>query len=119
MADPKSDPTDPLRLGDKRIVPNLGVPVVPALGAMLPIYYNVFVKPGSKDTVTGTVEVTREGKAVARGALQLGAADAAGRITGLAPIPTQKMTAGAYVVKVSVTNAKSTVEETTTFTVGS
>jgi hypothetical protein len=31
-ADPKSDPTDPLRLADQRIVPNLGRPVVPGQG---------------------------------------------------------------------------------------
>ena len=115
----KSDPTDPLLVGDQRIVPNLGVPVAPAPGAMLPIYYNVFVKPGSKDAVTATVEVTREGKTVARGTMPLAAPDAAGRITGLSPIPLQKLTAGDYVVKVSVTNGKTSTEETTTVTIGS
>ena len=113
----KADPTDPLLLGDQRIVPNLGVPVVAAPGAMLPIYYNVFVKPGAKDAVTATVEVAREGKTVARGTLPLAAPDAAGRITGLSPIPLQKLIAGDYVVKVSVTNGKASAEETTTVTV--
>ena len=118
-ADPQSDRTDPLLLGDKRIVPNLGVPVMPAPGAMLPIYYNVFVKPGSHDAATATIEVTLEGKPVARGTVPLAKPDAGGRITGLSPIPLQKLTAGAYVVKVSVSNGKASAEETTTVSIGS
>ena len=47
--DPKSDPTDPLRIADQRIVPNLGRPVVAAPGASLPIYYTVYVKPGASE----------------------------------------------------------------------
>ncbi len=118
-ADPKSDPTDPLRLADQRIVPNLGRPVAAAPGATLPIYYPVYVKPGGQDAVTATVEVSREGRVVARGSSPLPPPDAAGRISGLSPIPLQKLQPGTYDVKVTVSKESLSAEETTTVTVGS
>jgi VWFA-related protein len=118
-ADPKSDPTDPLRIADQRIVPNLGRTVVATPGASLPIYYTVFVKPGAVEAVTATVEVTREGRTVARGSSPMPAPDAAGKITGLSPIPLQKLQPGTYDVKVKVTKEGLSAEETTTVTVGS
>jgi hypothetical protein len=45
--------------------------------------------------------------------------DAAGRITGLSPIPLQKLPPGTYDVKVTVSKEKLSAEETTTITVGS
>jgi VWFA-related protein len=118
-ADPKSDPTDPLRIADQRIVPNLGQPVVAAPGATLPIYYAVYVKPGAPEGVTATVEVRHEGRVVARGSSPLPAPDAAGRITGLAPIPLQKLQPGTYEVRVKVSKENLSAEETTIVTVGS
>jgi VWFA-related protein len=118
-ADPKSDPTDPLRLEDRRIIPNLGRPVAPAAGATLPIYYAVYVKPGAKEAVTATVEVSREGRVVARGSSPLPPPDAAGRISGLSPIPLQKLQPGTYDVKVTVSKENLSAVETTTITVGS
>jgi hypothetical protein len=118
-ADPKSDPTDPLRLADQRIIPNLGRPVAAAPGATLPIYYAVFVKPGANEVVTATVEVTRDGRVVARGSSPLPAPDASGRITGLSPIPLQKLQPGTYDVKVTVSKEGLSAVETTTVTVGS
>lgn len=117
--DPKSDPTDPLRIADQRIVPNLGLPVAAAPGATLPIYYTVYVKPGAAEAATATVEVSREGRVVARGSSPLPPPDAAGRITGLSPIPLQKLQPGTYDVKVRVSKEGLSAEETTTVTVGS
>jgi hypothetical protein len=117
--DPKSDPTDPLRIADQRIVPNLGRAVAAAPGATLPIYYTVYVKPGAPEGVTATVEVSREGRVVARGSSPLPAPDAAGRITGLSPIPLQKLQPGTYDVRVRVSKENLSAEETTTVTVGS
>jgi VWFA-related protein len=118
-ADPTSEPTDPLRLGDRRIVPNLGRPVAAAPGATLPIYYAVYVKPGEGQTVTATVEVSRDGQVVARGSSPLPPADAAGKISGLSPIPLQKLPPGTYDVKVTVAKEDLSAVETTTITVGS
>jgi hypothetical protein len=118
-ADPKSDPTDPLRVGDKRIVPNLGRPVVAAPGTSLPVYYVVYAKPGAKEPVTATVEVSRVGRVVARCSSPLPPPDAAGRITGLLPIPLQRLEPGTYDVKVTVSKGSLTAEEATTITVGS
>ena len=66
-----------------------------------------------------TVEVTRDGQVLARGASPLPPADAAGQITGLCPIPIQKLAPGAYVVKVTVTDGEHTAEETAPVTIGS
>jgi VWFA-related protein len=118
-ADPKSDSSDPLRLGEQRIVPNLGRPVAAAPGATLPIYYAVYVSPGAREPVTATVEVSREGRVVARGSSPLPPADAAGRITGLSPIPLQRLPPGTYDVKVTVSKESLSAVETTTITVGS
>jgi VWFA-related protein len=118
-ADPKSDPTDPLRIADQRIVPNLGRAVAAAPGASLPIYYTVYVKPGASEGVTATVEVSRDGRLVARGSSPMPAPDAAGRITGLSPIPLQKLQPGSYDVKVKVSKEGLSAEETTTVTIGS
>ena len=116
-ADPKSDPADPLRLGDRRIVPNLGLALPANPAGTLPIYYLVYVKPGSKLAPKATIEVVRDGQVVARGSSALPAADATGRIAGLSPVPMQKLTPGAYSVKVTVSDGEHTAEETTTVTI--
>jgi hypothetical protein len=118
-ADPKADPTDPLRLGERRIVPNLGRPVAAAAGATLPIYYAVYVKPGATEAVTATVEVSHEGRVVARGSSPLPPPDAAGKISGLSPIPLHRLQPGTYDVKVTVSRENLSAVETTTITVGS
>ncbi|HEX9190085.1 MAG TPA: hypothetical protein VGB87_23615, partial [Vicinamibacteria bacterium] len=118
-ADPKSDPTDPLRIGDRRIVPNVARRVTAAPGAQLPVFYLVYAKPGSTSAVTAIVEVSRDGQVVARGQAPLPAPDAEGRITGLSPIPLQKMQPGTYLVKVTVSADGDKAEETTTVTVDS
>jgi hypothetical protein len=115
--DARSDPTDPLRLGDQRIVPNLGAAVTPAAGAVLPVYYNVYVPPGTTEAVAATVEVQHAGRLVARGSSPLPAPDEAGRITGLSPIPLQKLTGGTYQVRVTVSKGALSVAETTSVTV--
>jgi len=56
---------------------------------------------------------------VARGSSPLPPPDAAGRITGLSPIPLQKLQPGTYDVKVRVSKESLSAEETTTVTVGS
>ena len=118
--DPKADPTDPLRLGRQanRAEPRRSRSRR-AREATLPIYYVVYVKPGSTKAPQATVEVTREGRMVARGASPLPAADAAGKIIGLSPIPIQRLAPGAYVVKVTVTDGEHTAEESAPVTIGS
>ena len=69
--------------------------------------------------MTATVEVSREGRIVARGSSPMPAPDAAGRIIGLSPIPLQKLQPGTYDVKVKVSKEGLSAEETTTVTVGS
>jgi hypothetical protein len=118
-AGPGSDPADPLRIGDKRIVPNLGQLVAAAPGATLPIFYAVYVKPGATEPVTATVEVSHDGSVLARGSAPLPPPDAQGRITGISPIPLQKLGPGTYDVTVTVAREKASVEEKTTVTVGS
>jgi hypothetical protein len=63
--------------------------------------------------------VSRDGKVVLRGSSPTSAPDAAGRITGLLPIPLQKLQPGTYGIKVSVRSGASSTEETTTVTIGS
>jgi len=117
--DPKADATDPLRLGDKRIVPNLGRPVPASASPTVPIYYLVYVKPGAAKEVRATVEVSRGGSVLARGSSPLPAADESGRITGLSPIPVQKLAAGVYTVKVTVSDGEHSADETAELTIGS
>jgi hypothetical protein len=93
--------------------------VAAAPGASLPIYYAVYLKPGATGGVTATVEVSRDGHVVARGSSPLPPPDAGGRITGLSPIPLQKLAPGTYNVKVTVAKDGLLAEETTTITVGS
>jgi len=77
------------------------------------------VKPGAKEPVTAAVEVSRGGQVVARGSAPLPAADASGKISGLSPIPLQKLQPGTYDVKVTVSKEGLAAVETTTVTVGS
>ena len=77
------------------------------------------MKPGSAEKVTAAVEVSRDGRAVARGEAPLPPADEQGRIVGLSPIPLQKLQPGIYQVKVTVSAGDQKTEETTTVTVGS
>ena len=71
------------------------------------------------EAVTATVEVSHEGRVVARGSSALPSPDAAGKISGLSPIPVQKLQPGTYDVKVTVSRAGVSAVETTTITIGS
>ena len=118
-ADPKSDPTDPLRIADQRIVPNLGQRGRGRAGghpADLLHRVREAGRGGRRDR-----DGRGEPRRARRGARLLAAAAARrrGRITGLSPIPLQKLQPGTYDVKVKVSKEGLSAEETTTVTVGS
>jgi VWFA-related protein len=87
------DSPDPLRLGEKRIVPWVGEPVFRP-GDTISLYFVAFVFAGGPSPVL-TLEFSREGEVVGRSTAALPAPDGEGRIPYIAGIP-QNLAPGRY-----------------------
>src|SRR5262245_9124517 len=102
-------------VGDQLMVyPNLGEPVHESAKQM-GFYFNVYTAKGSAQGPNLTLEVLQNNKSVARVPLKLGAPDANGRIQYASALPLDSLNPGTYELKISVSDAKSTVTRSASF----
>jgi VWFA-related protein len=94
-------PDNPLYAGDLLVYPNLGEPMRKSPAGTLTCYVNVVPAAGSAPQAT--LEVLRDGQAVAQSPLVLSAADASGRIAQLVQLSVETMAAGRYTLRLTVT----------------
>ena len=107
------DEDDPFRVGQVRMMPDLGVRLRAEAGSDgLAVYYVVYAQPGAAEPPRMTLEVDRAGRVVRRGRVELPAADAGGRIPYVAKVPVSALAPGEYTLRLSVTQgAWSATEE--------
>jgi len=111
----KEKTDSPFLVGDQLLVyPNLGEPVRKSAKQM-GFYFNVYPAKGSTEAPKLTLEVLQNNKSVAKVPLKLGAPDAKGRIQYASALPLDSLSAGSYELKISVSDAKSTVSRSTVF----
>ena len=105
-------PTDPLRVDAESLLPGLGAPHDPSVNPELPVFVSVYPGPWT-DTVSVTVELQRDGRAVASAAPELSPADASGRAAWIGAIPTGALESGAYDLVVRASQRGVVLEERT------
>ena len=107
----------PFLVGDQLMVyPNLGEPVRKSAKQM-GFYFNVYTAKGATEAPNLTLEVLQNNKSVAKVPLKLGAPDAKGRIQYASALPLDSLNPGPYELKISVSDAKSVVSRSATFTI--
>ena len=103
-------------VGDLLLTPNLDAPIRKSISKQLPFFFTIRPAKGGA-APTAELEILQNGKPLAKLPLPLPAADASGRIQFASALPLDSLSAGGYELKISVTDAKSAVSRSASFTV--
>ena len=106
-------PGSPLYVGEQLLTPSMGEPFSKALTKELPFYFVVY--PAKDGTPTATLSLLSAGKPLAEVPLELGAADAKGRIPQVSRIPLDALQPGTYELRVAVKQGTQTAAQGLTF----
>ncbi len=107
---------DALRIGETRIVPQLGEPTL-APGQGLPLFLVAYPAAGSSDKPELTLELVRDGAVVGRSTPDLPAPDERGRIAYIATIPSTGFAPGRYEVRALFRQGSLAAEEIAFFNI--
>lgn len=109
------DSPDPLRLGDKRVVPWVGEPVLRA-GEPLSAYVTASARGGAERPPVN-LELALDGAVVWRASVELPFPDAAGRASYVATVPLEGLVPGRYELVAVVDRGGSTARERAFFAI--
>ncbi|MDT5155685.1 MAG: hypothetical protein QOH51_42 [Acidobacteriota bacterium] len=98
----------PFRFGEMLVYPNLGQPLRKSSTKELALMLTVYAARGEKDAPKLTLEIAQGGRTLGKGALELPAPDADGRIQYASTIPTDKLQPGDYQLVVTASDAHGT-----------
>ncbi|HEY5403992.1 MAG TPA: VWA domain-containing protein, partial [Pyrinomonadaceae bacterium] len=107
---------NPFRVGNMIAYPYLGEPLQRSL-KQVPFFFTVYVPPGITAKPKLTIELLREGRALAQIPGELPDADALGRIQFVAALPLEKIPAGSYALKITVSGETASVSRSRSFTI--
>ena len=107
---------NPFRVGNMIAYPYLGEPLQRSL-KQVPFFFTVYIPPGITAKPKLTIELFREGRALAQIPGELPDADALGRIQYVAALPLEKIPAGAYALKITVSGETASVSRSRSFTI--
>lgn len=110
------DPDDPLRIGDKRLIPNLGQPIKAGQAAMT-LYSAVYPAAASKEPAQIEITLLLGGQPANNASAMLPAPDQSGKIAYATALRMDVLPPGSYRFKVAVTQGASRAEESLSFTV--
>ena len=96
--------------------PYLGEPIQKTM-KQVPFYFTVYVPTGSAAKPKLTIELLREGRALAEIPGQLPDADSFGRSQFVAALPLDKIPAGTYELKITVSGDSTSVSRSRSFTI--
>jgi hypothetical protein len=108
----KKDATNPFYVGTTLVYPNLGTPIVRSARGSLVFYYTA---RAGKRPLTGRVELLEGGQIVASRALAVPAADDTGLVQHASELSLEQVEAGAYELRVTLSDGASSVTRTATF----
>ncbi|HEY7514742.1 MAG TPA: hypothetical protein VIC87_09700, partial [Vicinamibacteria bacterium] len=111
-----ADVEDPLRIGNQRLVPNIGQPIKAGHPAMT-LYSVVYPVPGSNDPAQMTITVLLGDQVANTATTKLPAADAKGRIPYSTAFRMDVLPPGPYQIKVAVAQGGTQTEESLAFTI--
>ncbi len=105
--------TNPFQIGNKIVSPNLGEPIQRSL-KQVPFFFTAYVPAGSKPKLT--IEIRNEGRSLGQMPGELPASDSSGRSQFVAGLPVERMPAGSYELKITLTDGAMTLTRSRNFT---
>jgi VWFA-related protein len=111
-----SDAEDPLRIGNQRLIPNLGQPIKAGQPAMT-LYSVVYPLAGSKEPAEVAITLRLGSQPVNRASAVLPAPDASGKVPYATALRMDVLPPGTYRFDVAVTQGSSRAEESLSFTI--
>ena len=107
----------PFRFGEMIVYPNLGQPLRKGATKEMALMLTAYASRGEKTAPKLTLEIAQGDHALAKGALDLPAPDADGRIQYASTIPTDKLAPGDYQLVVTASDAHGTATRVERFTI--
>jgi hypothetical protein len=95
---------NPLYAGDLLVYPNLGEPIRPSQDNAVPFYVMIRLGPGPAPQAT--VEVLREAQVVGQTAVILSVPDTSGQIKEIGQLSVERLPAGHYMLRLTVTQGE-------------
>jgi VWFA-related protein len=102
---------NPFLVGEMLLYPNTGEPVRKSLTPELGFFFTVYPAQGRKPEAT--LEVLRNGEALAKLPLTLGDADSGGRIQQVSRLPTSALAPGTYDLRLVITQGQQQIVRST------
>jgi hypothetical protein len=119
-AEPASAPAEkhgnPFRVGDVIVSPNPGEPIHRSL-KQVPFFFSVYIPAGTSAPPKLTVELRQQGRTLAQMPGELPKPDESGRIQYPAGLPLEKIPAGEYELRITVTDGATTLARSGYFTI--
>jgi hypothetical protein len=107
----------PFRFGEMIVYPNLGQPLHKGATKEMALMLTAYASRGEKTAPKLTLEIAQGDHALAKGALDLPAPDADGRIQYASTIPTDKLAPGDYQLVVTASDSHGTATRVEHFTI--
>ncbi|HWX41009.1 MAG TPA: VWA domain-containing protein [Blastocatellia bacterium] len=107
---------NPFHYGEVLIYPNMGEAINKS-AKQLAFFFDVYTVRGASNPPKLTIEVDQGGKAMAQASQDLPAADAGGRIQYASALPIDGFKPGDYLLKITVTDGKSSASRSVGFSV--
>jgi VWFA-related protein len=107
--------SNPFRVGNMIVSPNLGEPIQRSL-KQVPFFFTVYLPAGNSIKPKLTIELTSQGRTLAQMPGELPEIDALGRSQFVAALPVEKIPAGTYELKITV-SGELTLSRSRSFTI--
>jgi 5-hydroxyisourate hydrolase-like protein (transthyretin family) len=107
----------PFHFGELLVYPNLGEPILKSQAKQLTFFLTAWPAKGSGDTLKVAVEILQNNRKVGQTAAQLPEADQQGRIKYASALPLDSFQPGAYELKITVSDSKTSVSRSTRFAI--
>ena len=107
----------PFRFGELLVYPNLGQPIAKSVAPQLAFFFTAWPAKGSTEPLLVTIEILQNQRSLVKTPGQLPAPDEQGQIKYASSFPLDKFQPGAYELKVTVGDGKSSVTRSTNFTI--
>ena len=109
-------PSDnPLFVGDMLLYPNLGAPLKQGADGELAFFFTAYPGGGTATDLTGTIELLKDAKVLARAPMTMAPADGEGRVQQVSRLPIASLNPGRYQLRVVVQQGAASVARTTEF----
>jgi len=102
---------DPFRLGESRLVPNLGNPIQMIADSSVFLYFVAYPDKRQTEKIQLILQFLQNGLAVSQAQIELPPPDPQGRIPYLAQIPANTLKPGDFEIRAIVAQGNSAVEE--------